>query len=93
MRFFPLLDFQHWVLAFFLGLTALILVYLAFGSYQRQRAAGKKSLAEPQSMGEVAGDQGDEHNPVPPFLKVVYAGIVIAALGYMIVVGIRGGAF
>ena len=93
MRFFPLLDFQHWVLAFFLGLTAVILVYLAFGSYQRRRADGKQTLEEPQSAGEVAGDHGDEHNPIPPFLKVVYAGIVVAALGYMIVVGIRGGAF
>ena len=93
MRFFPLLDFQHWVLAFFLGLTAVILVYLAFGSYQRRRADGKQPVEEPQSVGEVAGDYKDEHNPVPPFLKVVYAGIVVAALGYMIVVGIRGGAF
>ena len=93
MRFFPLLDFQHWVLAFFLGLTAVILVYLAFGSYQRRRADRKQPLEEPQSVGEVAGDHGDEDNPVPPFLKVVYAGVVFAALGYMIVVGIRGGAF
>jgi hypothetical protein len=93
MRFFPLLDFQHWVLAFFLGLTAVILVYLAFSSYQRRRADGKQTLEEPRSVGEVEGDHADEDNPVTPFLKVVYACVVAAALGYMIVVGILGGAF
>ena len=93
MRFFPLLDFQHWVLAFFLGLTAVILVYLAFGSYARRRPDGKHGVEEPRTVGEAEGDHGDEENPVPPFLKVVYAGVAAAALGYMIFVGIGGGAF
>ncbi|HBD10319.1 MAG TPA: hypothetical protein DCZ69_18885 [Syntrophobacteraceae bacterium] len=93
MRFFPLLDFQHWVLAVFLGLTAVILVYLAFGTYARHRPEGERGLEGSQTEGDAGGVHGGEENPVPAFLKVVYAGIVAAALGYMIFIGIRGGAF
>ena len=93
MRSFPLLDFQHWVLAFFLGLTAVILVYLAFGTYTQRRPEVERGVKEPDTQSETEGNHGDEGNPVPPFLKVLYTGVLAAALGYMIFVGIRGGAF
>jgi hypothetical protein len=93
MRFFSLLDFQHWVLALFLGLTAAILVYLAFGSYPRRRAQGPPGAQEPHA----AGDSRDLHeggeNPVPTLLMVIYLGFFAVAVAYLVVVGIRGVAF
>jgi hypothetical protein len=95
MRFFSLLDFQHWVLALFLGLTAAILVYLAFGSYPRRRAQGP--LGTEAEAPHAAGDTGDLHeggeNPVPTLLMVIYPGFLAVAVAYLVFVGIRGVAF
>ena len=33
MPYFPLVDLQHWLLAIFIGLVSVILIYLAFGSH------------------------------------------------------------
>jgi len=93
MRFFSLLDFQHWVLAFFLGLTALILVYLAFGSYTRRRAEGPRAMEKPSVAGEVGVAHAGEENPIPSLLIVVYLGIMVSAVAYVVFVGIRGVAF
>ena len=95
MRFFSLLDFQHWVLALFLGLTAAILVYLAFGSYPRRRAQGPPGTEA--EAPHAAGDTGDLHeggeNPVPTLLMVIYLGFLAVAVSYVFFVGIRGVAF
>jgi hypothetical protein len=93
MRFFSLLDFQHWVLAFFLGLTALILVYLAFGSYARRRAEGPQAMEKLSAAGETGVAHEGEENPIPSLLIVVYLGIMVSAVAYMVFVGIRGVAF
>ncbi len=37
MQYFPLLYFQHLVLAFFLGTGFVILLYIAFSSYKQTR--------------------------------------------------------
>ena len=93
MRFFSLLDFQHWVLALFLGLTAAILVYLAFGSYPRRRAQGPSGAEEPHAAVELGDTQEGEENPIPALLKVIYLGFLTVAVAYMVFVGIRGVAF
>ncbi len=93
MQFFPLVDLQHWVLAIFLGLISLVLVYLAFGSHTRRR--GKSIEGEPEEGKEHAillGQEG-EKNPVSPLLIFIYAGVILFAVGYLIVIGIRGIAF
>jgi hypothetical protein len=93
MRFFALLDFQHMVLALFLGVTAVILVYLAFGSYARRQAVERQRPEEPPAGDVSGGVHEGRENPLPAFLKVVYVGIAATAIGYMIFIGIRGGAF
>jgi hypothetical protein len=93
MRFFSLLDFQHWVLAVFLGMTGVILVYLAFGGYARRRTEGLEAVQPPGIPGEGEAPPRDEHNPIPPLLLVTYLGIVATAVGYMVFIGIRGPAF
>ncbi len=93
MRFFSLLDFQHWVLAFFLGLTALVLVYLGFGTYSRRRAEGPHTLPKGPATSAAERAEEPEENPIPVLLVVVYVGIVVSAITYMVIVGIRGVAF
>lgn len=83
MRFFPLLDFQHAVLALCLGLVALIFVGVGWGSYARREGSGTE---EPEGDGAPRTDD----NPVPPLLVFVYAGIAACALGYAAFVWLRG---
>lgn len=86
MRYFFLLDFQHWVLALFLGLLAVIFIYIAWRLYPdpevREEAAGERLHT---------GHTVSSH-PIAPILIVIYIGAVLWALGYAVVVGIMGGA-
>lgn len=86
MRFFPLLDFQYMVLAFFLGMLGLILVYVAWAGYA-DRAADEEEEAEGF---EVAAEH-EAKNPVAPFLIFIFVGVTIWSLAYAVVVGIFGG--
>jgi hypothetical protein len=83
MRFFALLDFEHMVLAVFFGLGTLILLYVAWKGYspRKEEIARREGESEPPS----------EHHPVAPVLKILYAGVVITMVAYMIVFGIFGG--
>ncbi len=74
MPFFPLTTLQEMALAFFMGLGTLLLLYLAWASYP-------KGPAEKESEGR--------ENPVPPFLIVVYALVILWALAYFLFVGLR----
>ena len=67
MRYFILLDFQHMVLAFFLGLLAVLFVYLAWRDYPEQEA-------EEHPGEELASGQGSSSHPMPPLLVLVYVG-------------------
>jgi hypothetical protein len=89
MPFFPLMAFQHWVLAIGSGLIFLILVYLAFGSHTRRREG--KAEGQPEER-EILFGQG-EKNPMPPLLIFIYAGVIVFAIAYLILIGIRGSAF
>jgi hypothetical protein len=93
MRFFALVDFQHFVLAFFLGLAAALVVYLAFRYTGRSKGspgeggpveAGGKLPEYPEGL--KVGD-----NPVPPVLILLFLGFVVWFIGYVFVFGIFGG--
>jgi len=88
MQFFPLVNFQHWVLAIFLGLVLLILVYLAFGSHSR-RTEG----AAERDEREILFDEEPVKKPMPPILIVVFLVAIFFALGYFILIGIKGPPF
>lgn len=91
MRYFALQDFQYIVLAFFIGLISLILVYMAWGSYPARRE--EKSDEEIRKLEGHEIDTGHKagKNPVAPFLIFIYIGITVWSLAYMVFVGIRGG--
>lgn len=84
MRYFTLIDFQHWVVALFFGLLTVILIYIAWRLYPEQE--------------DTAGNASpDDHIPgsnlIPPILIFVSVGALLWALAYVIIEGILGGAF
>lgn len=84
MRFFPLLDFEHMVLAFFLGLGVLIFLYAAWAGYPH-RGEEEAPHAEGKSGVEA------EHHPMVPMLRFLYVAVALWALVYVIVYGVFGG--
>ncbi len=88
MRFFFLQDYQHWLLAVFLGLVLAILVYLAFRSYgySRERDDGKAK----EKFHYPDGIEG-RNFPTPPFMLFLYFGFVIWMIFYVIFIGILHG--
>lgn len=93
MPYFPLVGWQHWVLAIFLGLISLILVYLAFGSHAGRREEKAGEGPEEERDLEILRGHDGEKNPVPPLLVFIYGGVILFAVGYLIVIGIWGSAF
>jgi hypothetical protein len=88
MPYFPLITFQEITLAFFLGLGAFVLIYLAWGSYPKDRLKGmEKDPGEPEA-GEPVNLPQSAHNPVPPFLLLIYIGLTVWVLAYLIIIGI-----
>ena len=84
MRFFPLLDFEHMVLAFFLGLGVLIFLYAAWTGYPPRREE-----EAPHAEGKNGVEA--EHHPMVPMLRFLYAAVALWALVYVIVYGVFGG--
>lgn len=85
MRYFILLDFQHLVLAFFLGLLAVLFAYVAWCGYPA------RDPQEPETTGEGSRREGPDH-PLPPILLLIFVGSVLWLLAYAVVRGICGGA-
>jgi len=89
MRFFGLLDFQHMVLAFFLGLVAVIVAAIAWGAYPRRDEEEEPEVGAEKLFFEDHGAGG--FRPVPPLLVFIYVAVASWVLGYVIIEGIFGG--
>ncbi|MBI4762989.1 MAG: hypothetical protein HY787_00080 [Deltaproteobacteria bacterium] len=89
MPYFPLITFQEITLAFFLGLGAFVLIYLAWGSYPQDRLRGMEKKPEEPETGEPLDGPQEGDNPVPPFLLLVYIGLTVWILAYLIIIGLR----
>jgi hypothetical protein len=89
MRYFPLLDFQTVILLIFIGLIVLLLLYIAFSGHPF--LIGKKEGREKKE--EFPEGIQTTNRPIPLLLIFVYAGFIIWALVYVIVIGLRGGPF
>jgi hypothetical protein len=93
MRYFHLLDFQYAVMALFVGLVSVILVYMAWAGYsKRLQEKGEEELSEAEGHAFRAG-RDVEKNPVAPLLIFIYIGVVVWAIAYVVVIGIRGAPF
>jgi hypothetical protein len=89
MRYFSLLDFQYVILLVFLGLTAIILLYVAFGS--DLFTSGRRE--KPQDLENYPDGIQVRNEPIPLILIFIYVGFVIWAVVYVLMIGVRGGAF
>ena len=87
MRFFFLLDYQHWLLSVGLGLVLVILVYLAFRSYgySQEKSTGKAE----ERFTYPDGIEG-RNFPTPPLILFLYIGFVVWAICYILFVGLKG---
>ena len=83
-----MLDFQYLILAIFLGLISVLVIYLAFDGYRFRRGTPEKEAAEEYPEGLGSGD-----NPIPPFLIFLYLAVFIWILFYVFLIGLRGGPF
>lgn len=88
MRFYSLVDFQYMALAFFLGLVAVILIYLAWGSYPIHRREVSEEKLEEERGHEIHSGHDVEKNPIAPFLIFVYVGVVLWSIAYAIYTGL-----
>ncbi len=87
MRFFFLLDFQHWILSVVLGIVLAMLVYLGFTAYQySQERADRRAEQEFRYPDGLRG----KNFPTPAFILFLYFGFVVWAICYVIFVGTRG---
>ena len=92
MRYYPLLDFQLLVLAFFTGLALLVALFMAWGGYsKRAEKEGEREGEGPPDGSETPPVPGAEENPIPPFVLLIYAGVMAAVGAYVVIVGIFGG--
>ena len=89
MRFFSLLDFQYAMLLIFLGLIALIFLYLAFYSHDFILGRGEKK----EEIEEYPGGIQARNRPIPLILIFLYLGLVVWGLAYVVVLGIKGAPF
>ncbi len=87
MRLFYLEDYQHWLMAVFLGLALAILVYLGFTAYSDSRArADEKAQQEHRYPDGIKG----RSSPTPTFIQFIYLGFFIWAILYVLFVGTKG---
>ena len=89
MRFFSLLDFQYAMLLIFLGLIVLVLLYVAFYSHDFIPGRGEKK----EEVEEYPGGIQARNKPIPLILIFLYLGLVVWALAYVVVIGIKGAPF
>ncbi len=89
MQYFPLVDLQHWLLAIFIGLVSIILIYLAFGSHDRREKAAEEERAEH----DILFGEEKEKNPIAPILIFVYVGVIVFGIAYLFLIGLKGGPF
>jgi hypothetical protein len=87
MRFFLLQDFQHWLLAVFLGGILATLLYLGFTAYRySSERADEKTEQEFHYPDGLRG----KNFQTPAFILFLYFGFVVWAICYIIFVGLRG---
>ena len=86
MRYFSLIDFQHWVVAVDLGLILTIAVYLAWRGYPQDREPVDLTDTLPAEDVPESG-----HHPMAPVLVFIFAGTIAWMIGYALVEGFLGG--
>jgi hypothetical protein len=88
MRLFVLIDLHHLLLALFLGLAAAIIIYLSF-RHVEDKGHDRADSTDPTYLeGPGAGN-----NPIPTLLIIIYFGVMLWIIFYVIFFALRGGPF
>ena len=90
MPFFPLTTLQEMALAFFLGLGTLVLLYVAWAFYPK--GPPEKSREEYKKAGEGLGPGRNKRRRIilcRHFLLLLTSRVIVWALAYLILVGLR----
>jgi hypothetical protein len=93
MRYFVWVDFKYEMVAIFLGAVALILVYLAWASYPKERRERTAEQLQERRGHELETGQDIEKNPVAPFLIFIYTIIPIWSVLYLVYMWASGARF
>lgn len=93
MRFFPVYDTQLLILTLALGVVGVILALAAWAGYSSRKPSCPPDEPAPRDEVELLLSHDEEKKPVVPFLYYIYAGILAWAVGYMIIIGVRGTSF
>jgi hypothetical protein len=91
MHFFILRDFQFVVLGVFLGLTGAIILAAAFGGHLR-RPEPTQTGVMPQEE-EIGTPPRSENNPIAPWIIFTYVWVILWAIGYLWIYGVKGHPF
>ncbi|MEM5787258.1 MAG: hypothetical protein AAGU11_08065 [Syntrophobacteraceae bacterium] len=93
MRYFVWLDFQYQMLAFFMGLVSVILVYIAWASYPKRREARTPEELDERRGHEIQSGHDPEGVPIAPFLIFIYVLIAFWSVFYMLYVWMSSSKF
>jgi len=80
-------DYQHWLMAVFLGMVLAILVYLGFTAYAD--SSGRARLKPEREFIYPDGIRGKGFQ-TPVFILFIYLGFFVWAILYVIFVGMKG---
>ncbi len=92
MAFFPVLMFQQWFLAVFLGVALVIAIYVAWGTYTHRREARTKEELDQYHGHEVGPEPGTAERPLFPIVVYLLIGVIVWGIFYFVFYGIRGEA-
>ncbi len=84
MRYFVWVDFQYEMLALFLGVVSVILVYMAWSSYPKGRVGRTGEELAERSGHERDSGHDYEKVPIAPFIIFIYAVTAVWSVSYLI---------
>jgi hypothetical protein len=88
MRYFDLLNAQHFMLYLFPALAAILVFAAALGFYYLRR--GDSAEREARIIEEFPGGIQGRNAPIPLVLILIIVGTVIWSLAYILLIGLKG---
>ena len=88
MRYFDLLNLQHWIISIFPALVIVLLFAAALGYIRTRRR--KTEEEENRIIEEFPGGIKGRNAPFPLFLTLVIIGTIFWTLAYILFIGLTG---
>ncbi len=91
MRYFTLIDFHEWVIAFALGIAATIMICMAFGSHRHRGWDTEDGEEERLASPDISIFRKIVENSHAMFFFALITGVAIFMIVYFIMMGLYGG--